>query len=102
MNARIKTLTAAAICLALLGILIIASVGEAEQSTAPSAQPAAGLEIFPADINLETARDTQSIVAKFTQPDGVTRDVTSQCKFEFANPTLARIEGGALHPAADG
>src|SRR5258708_2384963 len=102
MNVRIKTLTAPAICLALLGILVIASIGEAEQSATPSAQATAGLEVFPSDINLETARDMQSIVAKFTQPDGVTRDVTAQCKFEFANPALARIEGGALHPQADG
>src|SRR5882724_10456621 len=109
MNIRNKTWTAAAIGVALLGILAMCSVGSAEQSApapvSPSpagAQITPGLEVFPNDINLETARDTQSIVAKFTQPDGVTRDVTAQCKFEFANPALARIEGGALHPQADG
>ncbi|MDB5321289.1 MAG: hypothetical protein JWN40_2920, partial [Phycisphaerales bacterium] len=104
MNARTKTLTAVAMCLALLGILVLSSVGDAEQSApAPQgAQTASGLAIFPPDINLETARDTQSIVAKFTQPDGVTRDVTGQCKFELANPALAKMDGRALKPLADG
>src|SRR5258706_483018 len=102
MNAKTKTLTAAAICLALLATLILSSVGQAEQASAPKAQPTAGLEVFPPDINLETSRDTQSIVAKFTEPGGVTRDVTAQCKFELANAALAKIEAGVAHPLADG
>ena len=102
MNAKTKTLTAAAICVALLATLILSSVGAADPSAAPKPQPAIGLEIFPPDINLETARDTQSIVAKFTEPGGVTLDVTAQCKFELTNPALAKIEAGVAHPLADG
>jgi len=109
MNVRTKTLTAAAMCVALLGILVMSSVGDAGQpspATPPSAADGAkvtpGLQVFPPDINLDTARDSQAIVAKYTQPDGVTRDVTAQCKFELANPALAKFEGHALHPVADG
>jgi hypothetical protein len=102
MNPKAKTLTAAAICLALLATLVISSIGQAEQASAPKSPAAAGLEIFPPDINLETSRDTQTIVAKFTEPGGVTRDVTAQCKFELANPALAKIEAGIAHPLADG
>src|SRR4051794_27574553 len=107
MNFRNKTWTAAAICMALLGILVMCSVGSAEQSapapaTPSGAQVTPGLAIFPPDINLESARDTQSIVAKYTQPDGVTRDVTAQCKFELANPALAKMDGRALKPLVDG
>jgi hypothetical protein len=102
MTPRIKTLTAATMCLALLATLVLSSIGQAEQAAVPTPKPAAGLEIFPPDINLETARDTQSIVAKFTEPGGVTRDVTAQCKFELANPALAKIEKAVALPLADG
>lgn len=103
MTPKTKTLAATAISFALLATLILCSIGQAEQSAAPAPQAAASpLEIFPPDINLETARDTQSIVAKFTQADGVTRDVTAQCKFQLANPALAKIEAGVAHPLADG
>jgi hypothetical protein len=106
MNVRQRLLTAAATCVALFGLLVMASVGVADQTTpAPAASaphPAAGLEVFPPDINLETARDAQQIVAKFTQPDGVTRDVTAQARFELANPALAKVDGHVLRPLADG
>jgi hypothetical protein len=104
MNAMVKTYTAAATCLALLTVLVVASIGGAEPSPDANkgAQVVAGLEVFPPDINLETSRDAQSIVAKFTQPDGVTRDVTSQCRFELANSGLAKFQGSTIHPVADG
>jgi hypothetical protein len=103
MKTRALNFTAAATCFALLGVLIVASLGAAESTPAPKgAQIVAGLEVFPPDINLESARDTQAIVAKFTEPDGVTRDVTAQCKFELANPALAAMKDGAMHPQADG
>ncbi|HEY7115100.1 MAG TPA: DUF1549 domain-containing protein [Tepidisphaeraceae bacterium] len=106
MNAKTKVITAAATCMALLATLLFCRLGVAESQPAPavSAQAAPGLEVFPPDINLNTAADVQSVVAKFTLPNGVTRDVTAQCKFELANPALAKFEGGGhvLHPLADG
>jgi hypothetical protein len=106
-RAILKTYTPPAACLALLTILVMSSIGGAESTppagaAASGAPNATGLEIFPPDINLETSRDVQSIVAKFTQPDGVTRDVTGQAKYQLANPALAKFEGNVIHPLADG
>jgi hypothetical protein len=70
----------------------------------PPAQPApqSALSVFPTEITLTGSRATQAIVCKFTQPDGVTRDVTSQASFTLADPKLARIEGNVIKPLADG
>lgn len=59
-------------------------------------------EVFPPDVNLETAGDLQSVIAQVTRPDGITQDVTDEAKLELANPSLARIEGNVLKPLADG
>jgi hypothetical protein len=109
MNSKIQTFTASALCFALTGILVFASVGGGAEQPAGKAlaakadvAPVVGLEVFPPDVNLETSRDSQAIVAKFTRPDGVTLDVTAKAKFELANPTLAKVQGHALFPLADG
>jgi hypothetical protein len=111
MNRTSKTWTAAAVCVALLTVLVMTSVGEADQSPKPAANTTGapdkavievGLAVFPPDVNLETSRDKQSIVARFTEPSGITRDVTAQCKFTFANPALAKLDGQTLRPLADG
>jgi hypothetical protein len=60
------------------------------------------LAVYPPDVNLETARDTQTFVVQATDATGITRDVTSLAKVEFANPALARREGHTVYPAADG
>src|SRR5687768_6347276 len=91
--------TAAALFLGLFGCLVLPTLGEdappAAAVAAAAAQPAAAanpamppppFEVFPADVNLETARDSQTIVALVRQPDGVTRDVTSQCQLSLENP----------------
>ena len=62
----------------------------------------ASFEVFPADVNLESSGDVQSVVARITRPDGVTQDVTKEVKFELADPKLARIEDNVLKPVADG
>jgi hypothetical protein len=59
-------------------------------------------EVFPAAVNLETAADVQSVVGRITLPDGVTRDVTGDLKFEISDPALAKAEGHLLHPLSDG
>ncbi|MBX9582602.1 MAG: DUF1549 domain-containing protein [Gemmataceae bacterium] len=58
--------------------------------------------VYPPDINLETARDRQGFVVQLTQPDGITRDVTAQAQVAFANPALAKLDGFAVVPVADG
>ena len=59
-------------------------------------------EVFPADINLTTVRDRQSLVVRTTDPKGVNRNVTAEAKFTLADPTKAKIENGVVTPLADG
>lgn len=100
-----KSFTAIVLGTTLLGALVL-SVVQADQSrptvdnTLSAIQPT--LEIFPANVSLETARDAQSIVARFTEPTGITRDVTAQCKITFDNPAIAKMEGHVVKPLADG
>src|SRR6476661_5205760 len=82
--------------LAVLGGL--AAPGLAQQPGAAVAQ----LEAFPADINLTTARDRQSVVIQATYADGITRDVTKEAKLAIAKPALVRLEGSTCYPVADG
>src|SRR5258708_25107966 len=70
-------------------------------TTAPATKPAGPLEVYPAEINLTGARARQAIICKFTQPDGVTRDVTTEAQLTFADPAIARIEGNVVKPLAD-
>src|SRR5947209_11018374 len=60
------------------------------------------IAVYPPDINLETSRDRQSFVVQFTQPDGITRDVTAQAQVAFANPALVRLDKFYVYPVADG
>src|SRR4051812_47937187 len=60
------------------------------------------LRVFPAEINLKTARDRQSFVVQLTRPDGVTRDVTAECQISLSDPKLTKLESNALAPLADG
>jgi hypothetical protein len=60
------------------------------------------IAVYPPDINLETARDSQSFIVQITQPDGITRDVTAQAQIAFANPALVKVEQFRVHPVADG
>src|SRR5262245_3639183 len=64
--------------------------------------PLTSLEVFPPDINLETARDRQSFVVQAWFADGLSRDVTAEAKVAFANPALVKLEANVVHPVADG
>jgi hypothetical protein len=81
---------------ALLGIALLSD------SSASAQSPLASLEVFPAEVNLETARDRQSLVVQAQLADGLTQDVTSQAKLSLVNPALAKLEGSSLTPLADG
>src|SRR5262249_39658255 len=80
----------------LLWLGILASVGF---SQAPALT---AVEVFPADVNLNTARSRQSFVVKATYADGLTRDVTADAKVSLANPQLVKLDKNLLYPIADG
>jgi hypothetical protein len=60
------------------------------------------VEVFPADINLTTAPDRQSVVVQATYADGITRDVTQEATMTVANPALVKRDGATFTPVADG
>lgn len=69
---------------------------------AGSAFAAPNFEVFPAEVNLKYLRDRQSVVCRFTEPNGIHRNVTAQAKFSFTDATKAKIENGVVTPIADG
>lgn len=60
------------------------------------------LRVFPPDVHLATNRDRQSVVVQAVYSDGLTRDVTGQALWTFANEALVRRDGAMLYPAGDG
>jgi len=70
--------------------------------TASAQSPLTSLEVFPPDVNLETARDKQSFIVQAWFADGLSRDVTAEAKVVLTNPAFAKLEGNVVHPVADG
>ena len=66
------------------------------------ASPLTDVAVFPAEVQLTTARDRQSIVVQATFADGITRDVTKEATFSVTDPKLLKRDGATLRPAADG
>jgi hypothetical protein len=62
----------------------------------------ADLKVFPADVNLQSRQDKQSLVVQAVYADGVTRDVTTEASMALANKALVRLDHGTLLPVADG
>ncbi|MGL4461997.1 MAG: DUF1549 domain-containing protein, partial [Planctomycetia bacterium] len=60
------------------------------------------VQVYPTNIGLETARDRQSVVVQALYSDGVTRDVTDEAKYTFANPALVQMTKNVVTPKADG
>jgi hypothetical protein len=79
----------------LSAMLAIAAPASAERTLAK-------VEVFPDSVALLHARDRQSLVVQATYSDGVTRDITAEAKYTFANPALVKLNDGLMTPAADG
>lgn len=50
------------------------------------------VEVFPPDVNLETKRDSQSVVVMATFEDDTTMDVTRNASFQFEDPSLVDLK----------
>ncbi len=81
--------------------LAIAVSGLMAGAAAAQEQPTS-LEVFPADVHLNTIRDRQSFVVQVTFPNGLTQDVTQQAKITLSNEALVKLTGNTLYPATDG
>lgn len=71
-------------------------------AAAGSVLGAQNFEVFPAEVNLKYLRDSQSIVCRFTEPNGVHRNVTGEAKITFSDATKAKVQNGTVLPLADG
>jgi hypothetical protein len=80
-------------------LLVLACLAVPARSVEPA--PTA-LEVFPAEINLRTARGKQLFVVQARYADGITRDVTAQAKASLADASLAKLAKNVLTPLADG
>ena len=60
------------------------------------------LEVYPAQIDLTTNADAQSVVVRTRRADGVTIDLTGKATLSVEDSNIAEVKGGALYPKADG
>ncbi len=79
------------------GLVLLAAGG----AGAAESQPAQ-LNVYPADVHLNTTRDRQSIIVQAVYASGLTEDVTHMAQFALANPALVKLEAQTLYPQADG
>ncbi len=81
----------------------IVGVSFALCAVAFAADPAPSrVEVFPDHVELTTHRDSQSLVVQAIYADGVTRDVTAEARFTFADPSLVKFDGNVARAAKDG
>ena len=68
---------------------------------APVAIPSAlaRLEVYPADMNLSSSRDRQSIVVQAIYADGITRDVTAQATIAHPGRPSQSMGGTPTRPS---
>lgn len=63
----------------------------------------AKVSVFPPNVNLETKRDSQSLVVMATYEDDTTLDVTKNAVFEYADPSLVELtKRNLIKPKKDG
>lgn len=60
------------------------------------------LRIFPSEISLSTARDSQSVVVQAEYANGITRDVTDQVQWKLEGEEVVAREENRLVPRSDG
>ena len=71
-------------------------------ATMATAFAAQRFEVFPAEVNLKFLRDRQSLVCRFTEGNGVHRNVTREARFTFADAKVAKVVDGSVFPLGDG
>ena len=79
--------------------LLISALTQVASGEAPKP---AQINVYPADVQLTTVRDCQSLIVQAEYPDGITRDVTAEAKFTVSNGDFVRLDKNVLYPKADG
>src|SRR4051812_45991304 len=87
-------------------LLIAFRLALAAQSAAPTHAPSAhglsAIHVYPAQISLTTARDSQSVIVQAEYADGITRDVTDKVTWKLDHEDRVTRSGNLLRPKADG
>lgn len=82
------------VAVAIIASVLSPSVNAQEKPTS--------LEVYPAEVHINTMRDRQSFVVQVTYPNGLTRDVTTEAKLTLSDAAKVKLAANILHPVADG
>ncbi|MAB90219.1 MAG: cell surface protein [Planctomycetes bacterium] len=82
--------------------LLVSDLPEPPHAAERASRTIATVTPFPAEANLTSATDIQSIVVQAQWTDGITNDVSDAAMIWVDNPNLVRVRGRTLIPRADG
>ena len=60
------------------------------------------LTVYPSQVNLEGARDSQAVIVQEKDQSGLTRDVTEDCQISVVNDSIAVLIDNRVKPAGNG
>jgi hypothetical protein len=83
------------VCLALMALPSLAVAQDAPETPA-------SIVVSPADIQLTSQRDRQSMVVQGVMANGLTRDITAECQYSIGDTSLLKLDQQTFHPVADG
>jgi hypothetical protein len=93
---------AAACCLPAVSSTAAEPTSQPDNSSSTPLPAPTSIRVYPANVNLTTARDRQSVIVQTVFADGITHDVTDQATFKLVDESLARLESNLVYPTADG
>jgi hypothetical protein len=83
--------------------LVLAAQTLVPQATSAEAGPAQlKLHVYPSNIALTTARDSQSVIVQIEYPDGITRDVTNKATWKLDREDRVTRTANRFIPKSDG
>jgi uncharacterized protein YjdB len=85
-----------------LWTVAVAFIASLSPHQADAQQKPTSLEVYPAEVHINTIRDRQSFVVQVAYPNGLTRDVTKEAKLTLSDAAKVKLTGNVLHPVADG
>ena len=85
-----------------LWTVAVAFIASLSPLQADAQEKPTSLEVYPAEVHINTMRDRQSFVVQVAYPNGLTRDVTKEAKLTLSDAAKVKLAGNVLHPIADG
>ena len=95
--------SSAGVMLWALGAVLLGTSLAGRQEPGVEAMPLlASLEVWPAQLKLDSQRDRQGFMVMATHASGLQRDVTAEAVATLGDPALASLDAGVLSPLSDG